>query len=152
MPGAVCKRTERDHGFNVAAVEQGAQPTISIAGDLRVVAMLVASSLAEDAVEECVHHHVAVVDAELGQEALDAMSGLTDQDAAEDRLVLGRVLSQDEHACASVESAAMEDRSPLQSEVGGWVDRCARSVGDKGAERLSPVARGKGTCHGGLLE
>ena len=71
-------------------------------------------ALPVDAVEEGVDHHVAAVDAELEEEALQAMAGLPDEDPPGDRLVLGGVLADDEHARGAVEPPAVEDRVPIR--------------------------------------
>ena len=51
---------------------------------------------AVDAVQERIDEHVALRNAELAQEALDAAAGFPDEDAPNDGLVLGRVLAEDE--------------------------------------------------------
>jgi hypothetical protein len=67
-------------------------------------------ALPEHAAQEGVHHDVAGVDAEPGEEALGALPGGADQDAAGDRLVLGRVLADHQHPGATVQAAAVEQR------------------------------------------
>ena len=90
--------------------------------------MPLAAALTQDAVEERVHHHVTARDPELGEEALDALTRLADEDATDDGFVRGRVLPNHEDACAAVEAPAMEDRSPLRPEVGRRVDLGTRVV------------------------
>ena len=52
----------------------------------------------------------------------EQMPGLADEDSANDRLRLRRVLPDHEQPCGSIEPAAMEDRSPLDSESTRRVD------------------------------
>ena len=78
--------------------------------------MLIASGLAIDAVQKCVHENVAAGEAELGEKSLRAMAGGADQDAADDRFMLGRILPDAKHARGAIEPAPMKDRSPLRPE------------------------------------
>jgi hypothetical protein len=72
--------------------------------------------------------------------ALDPLAGLTHQDAADHRLVSARILADNQYAGAAIESAAMEDRAPLQPEVFRRVCARARNVLAERGERLVRVA------------
>ena len=104
-----------------------------------VVDVAGAATLAEHRVQERVDEDVARRDAELGEEALDALAGLADEDAPADRLVRRRILAEHEHPRRAVEPAAVEDRSPLGAERVGRVDVGARRRVDERGER-PPVA------------
>ena len=108
--------------------------------------MPLAAALAQDAVEERVHHHVAARDPELGEEALDALARFADEDAADNSFVRRRVLPDHEHTCAAVEAAAVEDRTPFRPEVGRWVDLGARVVPHQRRE-AARVAGVEVVCH-----
>ncbi|UGX94117.1 hypothetical protein G6321_00052685 [Bradyrhizobium barranii subsp. barranii] len=102
--------------------------------------MLVAAALPVDAVQEGVHHHVAPRDAELRQETLRPAARGADQNSAHDRLVLGGILTDDEHARRSVEPAAVKDRPPFNPEIVGIVGFSGRIVGAQIAEGLLVVS------------
>ena len=76
-----------------------------------------APALAVDAVREGIDHHVAAVEAEPGQEALEPPARRPDEDPPDHGLVLGGVLAHDQDAGRLVQAPAVEDRSPLQAEV-----------------------------------
>jgi hypothetical protein len=103
--------------------------------------MLVSAALSEDAVEERVHHHVARVDPELREEALETMTGFADEDAARDCLVLRRILADDEHTRAAVESSSVEDGAPLDTKIARRIGGRARLVLAEVAKRLTAVTR-----------
>jgi hypothetical protein len=88
-----------------------------VGGDGRVLAAALGAGLGCDGVEEGVGHHGAALDRQLGQESLDPLAGLADQDAPDDGLRLARVLPDHEDARRAVEPAAVEDRAPPDPEV-----------------------------------
>ena len=72
----------------------------------------------------------------LRQEPLHALAGLADEDPPRDRLVLARVLADDQDPRRAVEPAAVEDRPPLDAEVGGRIDVALRCLSHERGERL----------------
>ena len=99
-----------------------------------------AATLSVEAVEVDVEHDVALADADLREQTLEALTGLTDEDAATDRLVGGRVLPEYEHPGRTVEPAPVEDRPPLDPEVVKRVGLVVGMVRDEGREGLADVA------------
>ena len=83
----------------------------------------------------------------LDEEALQAMAGLPDEDPAGDRLVLGGVLADDEHARGAVEPPAVEDRAPFEAKAVGGVGDGAGVAGDERGEGLLAVAGIEGGGH-----
>ena len=51
----------------------------------------------------------------------DVQTGLADQGPTHDRLVLRRVLSEDQETGSSIQAPAMEDRTPFEPEVRGRI-------------------------------
>jgi hypothetical protein len=79
------------------------------------------------------------------------MAGGADQDAADDRFMLGRILPDAKHACGAVQPAPMKDRSPLRAEsVEGIRRRVGRLVAQR-LKRLAGVTGIEGQRHFGLL-
>jgi hypothetical protein len=102
--------------------------------------MLVPPPLPEHAVDERVDHHVAALDPELREEALDPVSGLADQNSARNRLVLRGILAEHEHSCTSVQAPAVEDRPPLEPEILRRIHARAGDVFAKTPERLLGIS------------
>jgi hypothetical protein len=65
-------------------------------------------------------------DAELRQQTLDAAPSFADEDAAQDVLVLSRILPDHEDSRRPVEPAAVEDRAPLDAKILERVGRLVR--------------------------
>jgi hypothetical protein len=89
-----------------------------------------------DAVEKRVEHHIAAVDTQLCQKPLYSVTGHTDQDASDYRLVLGGVLTNAQHSCRSIQSAAIKDRPPFNAKRIGREDRLVRSLLTKSRKRF----------------
>jgi len=113
--------------------------------------VLIASGLAIDAVEECVHEDIAAGEAELGEKSLRAMAGGADQDAADDRFMPGRILPDAEHARGAIQAALMKDRSPLSPESVEGISRRVGCLVAQRQERLAGVTGIEGQRHLGLL-
>jgi hypothetical protein len=99
-----------------------------------------APALRVHAVEERVHHYVARLDPELGQETLDALARFADQDPACDVLVNARILPEGEHTRAPVEAPTVKDRPPLDPKVAGRVHVGAGIAAAELVERLPRIA------------
>ncbi|HKB98972.1 MAG TPA: hypothetical protein VKD23_09320 [Terriglobales bacterium] len=102
--------------------------------------MLLAATLTIDAVYERVDHYLAAHYAELRQQALGALTGDSDKDAPNERLVSRRILPDHQHERATIEPSPVEDRPPLHSEVLRRVNRLVRIVFDERLEWLLAVA------------
>jgi hypothetical protein len=79
---------------------------------------------------------LGAVNPELPEKALDPIARLPDQDAPENRLVLRRILTQDQDTGSPIETATMKDRAPLQAKVTRGINRGAWYLGDEGPKRL----------------
>src|ERR1700752_602024 len=108
--------------------------------------MAITATLAKHAVEERVHHHVARLDPDLGEQSLCTLSGLAHKDATADGLVCGRILPEHQHLRGSVESTAVKNRTPFDSKVLQRVDVFFRVIRDEYVER-SRIARAEAMCH-----
>ena len=122
---------------------------MAVGGDPRRVRVL--RRAAVDAVEEGVDHHVAAIEAELEQEALQPVARLPDEDPPGDGLVLGGVLPDDEHARRRVEAPAVEHGAPFEAEAVGRIGDGAGVAGDERAEGLLAVAGIEGGGHRAVL-
>ncbi|GAA0007549.1 hypothetical protein BRDID11002_75550 [Bradyrhizobium diazoefficiens] len=131
---------KRDDSLDVAGAQHGLEPFVAIVDDARLVLVLGAAALAVNAVQEGVHHHIALHDAELGQKALGPAARGADQDSAHDGLVLGGILADDEHTRRSVQPAAVKDGPPFDAEVVGIVGFSAGVVGAQIAKGLLAVS------------
>jgi hypothetical protein len=100
------------------------------------VSVLLAAALPEHRVQERVDHHVLALDRQARQEPLDALARLADEDPPCDRLVLARILADDQDPRRAVEPAAMKDRPPLDAEVARRVDLGPRRLPYQRGERL----------------
>src|SRR5262249_11735535 len=96
---------------------------------------------------ERVDQDVTAVEAELREEALQPVAGLTDKNSAGDRLVLRRVLADHEHARAAVEPAAVKNRPPLNPKVLAGIDVRRWIVLAQAPERFGGVAGVELLCH-----
>ena len=65
--------------------------------------------LAEHGIHEGVDHHVAL-DAQAGQQPLDPLAGLADQDASGDGRVGARILAHDQDGSSPVQPPPVEDQ------------------------------------------
>src|SRR5205085_10565561 len=92
------------------------EPAVAVIGERLVLDVRLPAALPVHGVQERVDQDVAAVNAELAQEPLEALPGLTHEDSASDRFVLSRVLTDDQDTSGAVEPAPMEDRSPLRPE------------------------------------
>src|SRR5262249_31178235 len=72
--------------------------------------------------------------------------GHADENAPDEGLLCGGILSDHEQPGGAVQASAMEDRSPFDSEVGGGIDARVRVFAAQRRERLARVA---GTEFGG---
>ena len=75
----------------------------------------------------------------LASDALQPLARFAHEDAADDALVRGGILPDDEHARAPVEAAAVEDRPPLDAEVVGRIGLRA-GVGPQQGREATRVA------------
>ena len=114
-PKATTASTEPDN--------QCRKPAVSIIGYGRIIEVVAGAVLIVDAVEEGVEHDIAAVDTQLCQKPLYSVTGHTDQDASHYVLVLGGVLTNTQYSCASIQSAAIKDRPPLNPKRIGGKDR-----------------------------
>ena len=146
MPGPIREGSEGHDRLDRPRSQQRGEPLVAVLDDWRVADVLVTPALAVDAVEEGVDHHIASIEAELRQKALDAMSRRPNKDPADHRLVLGWILADTEETRGAVESAAMEDRAPFDAKCAIGVNR-RRCLIAEGQERLADVTGIKGLGH-----
>jgi len=84
---------------------------------------------------------IAARDAELRQEALESSARLAHQNAADDALVLGGVLADDQHAGGAIQASTMKNRSPFDAESLRRIDIRARVVGTQRLKWFVAIAQ-----------
>ena len=128
LPGFGGQGAECHHRLNLLCGEEGLEPAMAVGNQLGVLAHRHRYT-AIYAVDEGIDEDIATSDPELRQEALQSSTRLSHQDAADDTLVLGRVLTDDHHAGGAVQPSPMKNRSPFDAEACRRLDICARVVG-----------------------
>jgi len=105
---------------------------------------------AEDAEEERADGYATATDGELGLQAMHAPAGLPEENAMHDGLLLCRVLAHDEHPRRAVQTAAVNNLSPLDAELARAVRVALGALGAQPQERLANGAGTTGVEHGCL--
>jgi hypothetical protein len=137
-PCLVCQSAECDDRLGGGRRDHGRDPFIAVSRNVRVPDVLITPALPIDAVQKRVEQDVAVGHAELCEKSLNAMTGSAYEDAADDRFMLGRILSDAKDARGAIETPAVKDRPPFGAEgavgidarVGRLVAQCLKRVAD----------------------
>ena len=104
------------------------EPLIAVLRDIRITDVLIAPALAIDAVEKSVQQNIAAANTKLGKKSLNPMTGGAYENAADDRLMLGRILSDAKQVRRTIKPAAVKDRPPLRAKGGVGIDGRVRRL------------------------
>src|ERR1044071_3477613 len=140
LPRLVCRPTERDHGLDLSVAQQGGEPAVAVRDEIGILSCLALDGPI-DAVEEGIDEHVAANDPELLQQALYTAPGFADEDAPDHGLVLRWILTEDEDPRRAIEPPAMEDRTPLDTELVRRIDIRLGVVSAQSQVGLRDIAR-----------
>src|SRR5690349_6748130 len=113
LPSVPGQNAERYDGFDLVCRESSLDPTVAVSDNGGVVLVEVATSLAENAVEEGINHQIAARNTELGKEALNTLARFANEDTAGYRFVLSGILADHKDTSGAIEAAAMKYRPPL---------------------------------------
>ena len=149
-PTAISQLPQRNYGVNRVAGDNRVDPSIPVLSDRLIVTMTGSTTLAIHGIQKSIDHHIAAVDAEPGEETLDSLAGFADKDPPRNRLVLRRILTQNEHARRPIQPAAMENRPPLCAKVLRGVDIVSGIVSYQILKRLRTVTRVELVRHNSL--
>src|SRR5262249_26383033 len=102
---------------------------------------------AVNTIEKRIDEHITGRDAQFCQKALDAPTRFAHQDAPDNGLMLGRVLADDQHSGGAIQPPTMENGSPFQAKLTGWIHVAFWIRADQRSERFYKIARIEGMLH-----